>query len=179
MRFCLVDSIRDTGAVRTKLSERSAGVPHFFCVLWKEAQRIALRRDGCTAEVSPEDVDAATGSPGFRALSEIAAWLDSDQPKPGLYTDLKPTSSTLREDDAGSPPGYRPKQVEVPDSVRRLRDSEKRAEKERAAREKANNLANGLTEGDLRKAAGKYESDGELDGLVQGSFDLTKPAIGG
>jgi hypothetical protein len=179
MRFCLVDSIRDLDAVKARLSERSAGVPDFFCVLWREAQRIALRRDGSTAELSVEDVDAATRSPSFLALSKIAGWLDSDKPKPGVYTDLRPKSFKAKEDDGGSALGQKPKQVDVPDSMRKLRASEKRAEKARAARETAVVRANGLPEGDLRKGAAENDGESGLEGLVQGSLDLTKPASGG
>ena len=177
MRFCLVESIRDTDAVKARLSYLSAGVPDFFCVLWKEAQRIALRRDGSMAELSVEDVDAATRSPGFQALSEMAVWLDADEPTPGLYTDLTPKPSTSKEGGVLPPAGQRRAQTQVPDAVKKLRDSEKRAEKARSAREKAINLSNGLSEGDLRKAAASVsESESGLEGLVQGSLDLTKPS---
>ena len=179
MRFCLVESIRDTAAVKARLSYLSAGVPDFFCVLWKEAQRIALRRDGSTAELSVEDVDAATRSPGFQALSEMAVWLDSDEPTPGLYTDLKPKTTASKEGDAGSPAVQKVAQTQVPDVVKKLRDSEKRAEKAKAERERANSLANGLPKGDLRKAGGTSQTEGEFEGLVQGALDLTKSAGGG
>ena len=179
MRFCLVESIRDPDAVKARLSYLSAGVPDFFCVLWKEAQRIALRRDGSTAELTVEDVDAATRSPGFQASSEIAVWLEADKPTPGLYTDLTPKSSTSKKADVAPPTGQKPAQTQVPDVVKKLRDSEKRSEKARAEREKAINLASGLPDGDLRKAAGTNESESDFEGLVQGSLDLTKPAAGG
>lgn len=179
MRFCLVETIRDPDAVKARLSSLSGGVHDFFCVLWKEAQRIALRRDGSTAELTIDDVDAATKSPGFQPLSEIASWLEADEPTPGLYVDLKPGPPTSEEASVPPPAGHNPAQTQVPDVIKKLRERERRVEKARAERERVNRLANGLPDGDLRRAAGIGQSDSDLEGLVQGSLDLTTRSEGG
>jgi hypothetical protein len=176
MRFCLVDSIGDPQEVRAALSARSAGVPAFFCVLWKEAQRIALRRGTDSADLAVHDVEAAARSPSFRMLSEIATWLDSEDPAPGRFLDLQATFSVAEGSTGRAPIPLGAAPPKVPDALVRLTSQENRRDQAKAARVDAISRAKCLAKGDLRKLAGSTYGMEESSGLVQGSIELSPRA---
>ena len=176
MRCCVVDSLSDPEAIRSAMSDRSAGVPDFYCVLWRETQRIALRRGGDKAEVTVADVEAALGAPGFLALAEMAAWLNSESPQEGRYLDLTPklapniskgSTETVKDD---------PKRTKVPDAVKRLGALEKKQHRDRQKLDEAIAKATRLPERDLRRLVDKKSSSDESGGLVQASLTFNEDA---
>lgn len=180
-KFRVVESVRDSEIVRSEISKLSAGVPDFYCVLWRETQRIALRRGGDSAEVTVEDVGAAKTSPSFSALSEMSMWLEDPETTPGRYSDLtkfKPASTTpslAKDSGTGSTPSPKldsKRNPQLPDVVKKLQNEEKRRKSAKDKFDIATEKARALDEKDLRRGLNSQSISSSLDGLVQGDLDV-------
>jgi hypothetical protein len=121
--------------------------------------------------VSVADVAAGADSPGFLALSDMAAWLDAERAAPGKYMDLTQggqknvaTPELLVEPDkAGTAKTSR--------AVTKLQAAERRAKRDRSKLDELIAKSADLPDCDLRRNLSNEGFDVN-QGLVQGTLGL-------
>lgn len=89
MRFRLCERVANEDEILARSRVRSGGVPGIFVRLWVEAQRVALRRNEATAELTLADLDEAGRRPEISDLVKMATWLEADKPDDLAYDDLE------------------------------------------------------------------------------------------
>lgn len=72
LRFNLCEELASRDHVVRISRGVAGGVPGFFACVWKEAQRLALRRDGRTARLTPEDIETASRCEAVEKLMRVA-----------------------------------------------------------------------------------------------------------
>lgn len=93
-RFCLCEEIPTISEILDKSFSFSAGVPGLFAPLWREAQRVALRRGGDTAHMSIDDLELAAQSPRMREITAIASAISTRSD--GRFMDIPASTSESR-----------------------------------------------------------------------------------
>lgn len=78
MRFNLCEEVDRPEEIIRMSRDMAAGVPGFFACIWKEAQRLALRRGGRTATLAPEDFAKASRCQAIAELMKEAARMNAE-----------------------------------------------------------------------------------------------------
>lgn len=78
MRFNLCEEVDRPEEIIRMSRDVAAGVPGFFACAWKEAQRLALRRGGRTATLTPDDFAKASRCQAIVELMREAARMDAE-----------------------------------------------------------------------------------------------------
>lgn len=167
-RFKLCERVPSVEEIQRVTSEIDGGIPGIFVVLWKEGQKIALRREGKSACLTEEDLKAAASSPNVKKLLEIAQAVSTGNVKV-RFDDLPRQSKTSGQATTANAAATNPEEAgeALSQISRRLQQQESRQHKKKA-RDKA--ACQTLSEDDLRrgadalaKFAGEQADQGELD----------------
>lgn len=100
IKFSPCESIPSWAEVNEATFPNARGTPGLFSALWKEANRIALRRSDDTAVLTVDDLASATQSPRFMELAKIAKAIAEGNAR-GDYVDLPVRTSKDETTDAG------------------------------------------------------------------------------
>jgi len=167
-RFSLCEEVPLVDEIRDVTTEIDGGIPGIFLAIWKEGQKIALRRGGKTARLTAKDLKVAASSPNVTKLLDITRAVSTGNVN-ARFGDLPQQPKAPNQADTGNPMS-----VDLQgagDALRRIsyllqqQGSRQKSKKERdqAAREK-------LTEDDLRRGAdalailaGEQTDQDELD----------------
>jgi len=173
MRFNLCEAVDRPEEITQMSRDVAAGVPGFFACVWKEAQRLALRRAGRTTTLTPEDFIKASKCQAIVELMQEAARMDAEGT--GDYADAGAMAEAKR------PPRVRRKPskgtIDVPAGrkrvVHKLRAADLRRQKQVARHAKRTaELEKSLPPDDVRISNLSMEL---LDGLDELQRDVPKP----
>lgn len=167
-RFVVCEEVPSVEDIQEVTSDIDGGIPAIFLAIWKEGQKIALRRQGKKACLTVKDLKSAALSPNVEKLLAIAHAVSSgnadaqfvDLPRRSKVQDQGAAERVEKEDVAGG--GEALSRIS-----RHLRRQESR-QKMKKERNKA--IRETLTEDDLRRGAdalavlaGMPDDQGELD----------------
>lgn len=167
-RFTLCEEVPSVDEIRNVTSEIDGGIPGVFLAIWKEAQKIALRRGGKAACLTTKDLRVAASSPSVAKLLDIGRAASTgnmdaqfvDLPRKLEASDQVGAGNTMSVSSEGA--GEVLRRIERQLKQKESRQREKK-ERDKVARET-------LTEDDLRRGAnalamlaGKLSDQGELE----------------
>lgn len=166
-RFRLCEEIPSIDETKLATAGIDAGVPGIFLPIWKEAQKIALRRGGQASCLKIGDLQEAGSSPTVQKLLEVGKAISTDNVKLS-FDDLPRPKKFAEQADGAKPPADPGDARQAYNRVAAgLKQRERRAQL-KAEREKA--AQRNLTEDDMRRrtdALAKFASSdtdqGELE----------------
>jgi hypothetical protein len=154
MRFSLCETIPTKAEVIEATFQHVGGVPGLFSGLWKESNRIAIRRQGKTAVMTRADLEHAAKTPRFRELVSVAKAIAEGNPR-GEYTDI-PVRPSNGARHVGTPPDVgnnAPTPEESVEAAKRVAANLKGKNTRAGNKEKKDSELRGrLSEDDLRKS---------------------------
>ena len=168
IRFALCEAVPSLEEIQSATSDMDGGIPAIFLAIWKEGQKIALRRGGETARLTAKDLEVAASSPSVKKLLDISrAVLDGNTKAEFLDLPQRPKAAGK----AGNGSAMNVDAKGRADALRRIANQVKRQEsreKNKEGRKKA--LQEKLSEDDLRRGAdalsllaGEQDDQGELE----------------
>lgn len=174
LHFNLCEELASRDEIVRISRDLAGGVPGFFACVWKEAQRLALRRDGRTARLTLEDIDTASRCEAVGELMKVAR-----ASGPGTAEAIDGVPADHQESGGGQPPPHgKPTTHRAADgmqsltaqAIRRMRTKEKR-EKARAQKkvDRSKELSKVLPAGDVRLANQSLDLLDGLDSFVEGA----------
>ena len=167
-RFALCEEVPALDEIKRVTADIDGGIPGIFLAIWKEGQKIALRRGGKTARLTAKDLKVAASSPNVAKLLDISQAISTgnvnarfgDLPQHPKAPSQEDTGTSMKVDLEGG--GEALSRIARPLKQQESRQKNKK-ERDQAAREK-------LTEDDLRRGAdalamlaGGQADQGELE----------------
>lgn len=166
MRFNLCEQIEHPEEIVAMSRHLAAGVPGFFVLLWIEAQRLALRRQGTTAKLTPDDLAKATSVEAILELMHVAKTIEPDD-APSLCDEENTAGAEDSQEQVNSGKACRSTGKTgsmVAKTVRKARQAERRKQREADRNEaRIKELSMALPPDDVRLANQALELLAGLD----------------
>lgn len=167
-RFTLCEEVPSMDEIQGVTSDIDGGIPGIFLAIWKEGQKIALRRGKKTAHLAAKDLEIAALSPNVKKLVDIARAVSTGNVN-AQFADLPQKSQVPNQADTGKP--MNGDMEGAGEALRRIASQLKQQESRQKNKKKRDQAAREkLTEDDLRrgadalaKLAGEQVDQGELD----------------
>lgn len=167
-RFTLCEEAPSIDEIQDATSGVDGGIPGTFVAVWKEGQKIALRRAGGAARLTVEDLKAAASSPNVAKLLEIARAVSTGNAS-SRFDDIPQQPRAPNQGSIGGPMATRPE--EAGQALSRISRQVKQQESRKQKKKEQDMAARkNLSEDDLRRGAdaharfaGEQAHQGELD----------------
>ena len=167
-RFSLCEGVPSIDEIREATSGVDGGIPAIFVAIWKEGQKIALRRAGKVAHLTVKDLKDAASSPNVAKLLEIAGAASTGNAN-CRFNDIPQQPTAPTQGGIGGAMATKPE--EAGEALSRISRQLKQQES-RQQRKKEQHMAarKNLSEDDLRRGAdalarfaGEQADQGEFD----------------
>lgn len=167
-RFTLCEGVPSIDEIQAATFGVDGGIPGIFVAIWKEGQKIALRRAGEAAGLTVKDLKAAASSPNVAKLLEISRTVSSGNAS-SRFNDIPQQPKARNQEGIGGPIATKPEEAgEALSRIsRKLKQQESRQQKKK---ERDMAARKSPSEDDLRRGAdalarfaGEQADQGELD----------------